>query len=101
MKSKEVMPFVKPPPMELDGGQVLVWAWSEKPFGYVPLGDGGSPIAIHGLAVIHYPGDKHVYRLSCDAQWESVMDSDADSVEEALQNLPAQYRLVKATWHAM
>jgi hypothetical protein len=80
------------PPALIDGARVLEWAWSETPFGEV--GD----IAIHGLALCQYDGSTQVYRFSCDAAWSCQQDALYDSVEEAKQALPAQYRRVEAEW---
>lgn len=87
------------PPTHLDGARVLAWAWSDLPFGHVASEGGTAPVAIHGLAVCRYGDEARVYRFSCDAQWESVQDEVYASVDEARQQLPAQYRAVAATWH--
>lgn len=87
------------PPSHIDGARVLAWAWSGLPFGHVANDAGTAPVAIHGLALCQYAGESAVYRFSCDAQWDSVQDARHASMEEARQQLPAQYRAVTATWH--
>ena len=90
------------PPSHIDGARVLAWAWSDLPFGHVAsdgIDTGASPIAIYGLALCQYAGETGVYRFSCDAQWDSVQDAPYASMDEARQQLPAQYRAVAATWH--
>lgn len=87
------------PPSHIDGARVLAWAWSEFPFGHVASDAAAAPIAIHGLALCQYAGESGVYRFSCDARWDSVQDERYASVEDARQQLPAQYRAVAATWH--
>lgn len=86
------------PPTEIDGAQVLEWAWSELPFGEVSDTEGGNAIPIHGLAVCQYEGDSEVYRFSCDLHWETVQDEMYESVEQAKAELPDQYRQVSAIW---
>ncbi len=91
------------PPSHIDGARVLAWAWSDLPFGHVACeaGDlGAAPIAIHGLAVCRYGDEARVYRFSCDAHWDSVQDAIHDSLDDAKEQLPAQYRAVAAAWHA-
>ena len=87
------------PPSHLDGARVLAWAWSDSPFGHVAADSGMGTVAIHGLALCRYAGDASVYRFSCDAQWESVQDAPYASLDDAREQLPAQYGAVAATWH--
>lgn len=87
------------PPTHLDGARVLAWAWSELPFGHVTDEHGAAPVAIHGLAVCRYGDEARVYRFSCDAHWASVQDEAYASVDEAREQLPAQYRSVAAVWN--
>lgn len=87
------------PPSHIDGARVLAWAWSDVPFGQVAADDGSATIAIHGLALCQYAGETNIYRFSCDAQWDSVQDEPYASMDEARQQLPAQYRAVAAAWH--
>ena len=88
---------MKPPP-ELDGARVLEWAWSEEMFGVVHFSNGEIAAIIHGLAICQYNNDPRVYRFSCDKRWKVFQDQIYDSVEEAKNHLPEQYRRVKATW---
>ena len=88
----------KPPPPIIDGATVVEWAWSgDLPFGEVPGSD--SPW-IHGLAIATYDG-KGFYRFSCDRHWEVQQDDVYESLEEAKQHLPQQYRNVDACWRRM
>jgi len=82
------------PPPELDGAEVLAWAWSgdDTPFGFV------GEVPIHGLAIVRYAGAATVYRLSCDRAWQTQQDADYATVEDAQRLLPAQYRRVPAVW---
>jgi hypothetical protein len=89
----------KPPPT-IDGATVLYWAWSgNTPFGRV--GDESDPeaTAIFGLAIARYEGDSRTYRFSCDRNWEVEQDGVCESVDEAINQLPVQYRRVTAKWH--
>jgi hypothetical protein len=87
------------PPNQIDGADVLCWAWSgAKPFGFVPVTGTTDAIPIYGLAVCRYPGSQKVYRFSCNFTWETEQDSEYDSVEEAISRLPGQYQQVEAHW---
>lgn len=81
------------PDKEIDGAKVLYWAWSDsKPFGY--FGD----TKIYGLAICQYENSNEVYLFSCDEFWETQGDQIYDSVEEAIEHLPDQYREIPANW---
>lgn len=82
------------PPDQIDGANVVEWAWSDSPFGEV----GG--IQIHGLAICRYADALEIYRFSCDAKWGPQQDQLYDSITEAKQELPIQYQNAKAVWHA-
>ncbi|MBS1795116.1 MAG: hypothetical protein JSS81_14755 [Acidobacteria bacterium] len=87
------------PPQEIDGAKVLFWAWSGPvPFGFV--GDEKDPLAakIFGLAICRYEGSEQVYRFSCDENWETQQDAFYDSAEQAIDELPDQYKNVRADW---
>ena len=87
------------PPDELDGANVIAWAWSgDKPFGFMPYTDSSDRIEIFGLAICKYENSDVVYRFSCDKDWDVQNDSPHDSVEQAQRQLPDQYKLVKAEW---
>jgi hypothetical protein len=88
---------MKPPP-QIDGADVLEWAWSEAPFGYVRFDSGSPAAAIHGLALCRYRGSEGVYRFSCNASWEVEQDACYPSLDAAKALLPEQYRLVAASW---
>lgn len=80
------------PPQQIDGADVLEWAWSDTPFGEV------SGTKVHGLAVCRYAGSSEIYRFSCDAQWNTEQDEVYGSVQEAIDELPHQYRNSEAIW---
>lgn len=91
------------PPQEIDGAKVLLWAWSGKtPFGIVKYEceekDGQIAAEIFGLAICQYEKSAKIYRFSCDKNWETEQDADYDSVKEAKEYLPDQYKNVKAEW---
>lgn len=93
------MPRQKTAPTTIDNATVLLWAWSEsQPFGFVSNEDGSEKEAIYGLAICQYEGSKEVYRFSCNKNWETVQDGLYDSVEEAIEWLPEQYKNVVAIW---
>ena len=79
----------------IDGATVVEWAWS----GDVPFGEvaGSESSWIYGLAIATYDG-KTFCRFACDRHWEVQQDELYDSVEEAKQQLPDQYRSVDACW---
>lgn len=86
------------PPSHIDGALVLEWAWSETPFGQVPVEDGGVAATIHGLALCQYPDSQTIYRFSCNANWEPEQDMDYLSVAEAKALLPEQYQHSPVHW---
>ncbi|MBQ4810284.1 hypothetical protein J8M20_03005 [Pseudoalteromonas luteoviolacea] len=51
---------------------------------------------IFGLALCQYDESGFIYRFTCDSGWETEQDADYGSVAEAKENLPEQYRDVKA-----
>jgi len=90
------------PPNELDGAKVIMWAWSgQKPFGLIPMvnsNSGPDSIEIFGLAICQYTDSDCIYRFSCDKNWEVQQDEVYDSIDEALSQLPDQYKLITAGW---
>lgn len=81
------------PPENIDGAKVLSWAWSgAAPFGFV----GSEPV--YGLAICQYPSTGTIYRFSCGGGWETLQDSDYETVEEAKENVPGQYLNAQVTW---
>ena len=83
------------PNEEIDGAKVLIWAWSGlNPFGFV--GD----VEIYGLAICQYENSDGIYRFSCGENWETQQDGLYDSIEQAKNQLPDQYRNVPANWIA-
>jgi len=86
------------PPARLDGALVICWAWSgEEPFGVIKSSNGSGDLQIFGLAICRYD-DGLIYRFSCDRNWEVEQDSDYETVEEAKDNLPSQYKNVPVKW---
>lgn len=90
---------MKLPPAELDGARVLEWAWSDDSFGVVQSSSGEVAAPIHGLAICQYDTDPNVYRFSCNNNWDVCQDQIYDSVQEAKDYLPEQYRRVPAQWN--
>lgn len=87
------------PPAFLDGARVIKWAWSgQEPFGYVGAEYDKEKEIIYGLAICRYEDDNKVYRFSCDSNWETVQDSFYDTIDQAIEHLPDQYKNVKANW---
>jgi hypothetical protein len=87
------------PPQDLDGAKVIMWAWSgHKPFGFVGNDDDSERDIIYGLAICSYGENEGIYRFSCDRNWEVVMDGYYDTIEQALGQLPDQYKNVEAIW---
>lgn len=84
----------------LDGARVITWAWSgDKPFGLLHHQDDEyEPIEIFGLAICQYDDSSAIYRFSCDKDWEVQQDDLYDSIEEAIAQLPDQYKSVIPTW---
>jgi len=87
------------PPQELDGAKVIKWAWSgHKPFGFVGNDDDPERDIIYGLAICSYGENEGIYRFSCDRNWEVIMDGYYDTIEQALDQLPDQYKNVEPDW---
>ena len=91
------------PPREIDGAKVLLWAWSgTTPFGIVKYKggekDGQIAAEIYGLAICQYEKSGEIYRFSCNKNWETEQDAPYDSIENAKEQLPNQYRNIKAEW---
>jgi len=87
------------PPPQIDGADVVLWAWSgPAPFFEMPSSDGGSSVPIHGLAVCRYPEGGAVYRFSCSRTWETENDSPYKSVEDAAGGESAQYDVRSVQW---
>ena len=88
------------PPDDLDGAKVIKWAWSgNKPFGLISIVDSDSEsIEIYGLAICQYSDSNGVYRCSCEKDWEVQQDGLYQSVEDAIGQLPDQYKLITAKW---
>ena len=86
---------MKIPPKYIDDGKVLKWAWyGKRPFGF----DGDTQI--FGLAICQYNDSATVYRFSCDKEWETIQDASYDNVEQAVGNLPEQYKNITAEWRS-
>ena len=80
------------PPSQIDGADVVLWAWSEPmPFFEMRLSDGGPALPIHGLAIYRYPGSGAICRFSCNSDWETENDSPWDTVEAAASGDSGQY----------
>lgn len=87
------------PPDDLDNAKVIKWAWSgERPFGIIGNVDDPDREDIFGLAICQYADSDHFYRFSCDKNWDVVNDALYDSIEEAINELPDQYKEVERFW---
>lgn len=87
------------PPNYLDGAKVIKWAWAKQnPFGYVANKDGKQREEIYGLAICQYEKNKSIYRFSCNKKWNTVQDEVYSTVEDAIKQLPEQYKNVKVNW---
>ena len=88
------------PPDFIDGARVIKWAWSgQEPFGYVGDENDTEREVIYGLAICQYDDSGNIYRFSCDSNWETVQDGLYDKIENAIRQLPDQYKNVIANWH--
>ena len=73
------------PSDELDGAEVILWAFDpRKPFFIMKYSDGTPNKPIHGFAICRYKGEKQYYRFSCDVLWNVENDQVYDSIEEAV-----------------
>ena len=88
------------PPHEIDGAEVVLWAWSApEPFFRMPCGEASIPI--HGLAICRYADSGSVYRFSCNSDWETRNDSPHPSVESATKGESGQYDIASVEWHRL
>lgn len=79
------------PPDELDGAEVLLWAYNPaSPFFMMRYADGTEYKPIHGLAICRYKGSEVFYKFSCDRNWNVEGDFDETSIEAAVQNAQKQ-----------
>ncbi len=51
-----------------------------------------------GLAVCRYPDDKGFYLFGCDSEWQCVMDTWHQTLEEAQHQAEFEYEGVTKTW---
>lgn len=87
------------PEKEIDGAKVLYWAWSgATPFGFVGAPNDPTASKIFGLAICQYEKTGRIYCFSCNKYWETEQDAPYNSVEQAIENLPDQYKNVPAEW---
>lgn len=90
------------PPAEIDGAEVLYWAWSEpEPIFVMPFAEREGGIAIHGLAICRYAKSGDVYKFSCDRNWETCNDSPWGSVEAAMRTESGNYDVRSIRWQSM
>lgn len=81
-----------PPPNQLDGANVLEWAWSASGFGIV------SGEAVHGLAICRYSSEDCFYRFACNSDWQVIQDQVYPSALAAKHELPDQYQAEDPVW---
>lgn len=73
------------PPDELDGAEVILWAFNPlAPFFIMRYSDGAAYKPIHGFAVCRYRGENQFYKFSCDREWNVENDMACDSLEKAV-----------------
>ncbi len=86
------------PPTQLDGAEVIQWAWSGYvPFGFVSIDD--EKEMIYGLAICSYKDGAGIYRFSCNRNWEVIQDGFYGTIEQAITQLPSQYTNVEVRWN--
>lgn len=86
------------PPSQLDGSQVLYWAWSgDKPFGNMNYTDGSVASEIYGFAICINAGT--ILRFSCDHDWQVQNDMDFPTIEEAMKAEYRQYQNQPTIWN--
>lgn len=87
-------------PEYIDGAKVIKWAWSgQYPFGFVGNEENTEQEQVFGLAICQYEKSHSVYRFSCDKDWETLQDAPYDSVDNAINCLPEQYKNQKIIWY--
>ncbi len=90
-----------PPPKQLDGADVLLWASLE---GATPTGrtahyrDGQLQEPAQALAICRYGQDAGWYLFYCDEAWYVRNDTYHDSVEAAKEQAEFEYDGVSALW---
>ena len=90
------------PPSQIDGADVVLWAWSDAgPFFEMPSSDGAPAVPIHGLAICRYAESGAVYRFSCNSVWDTENDSRHDSVKDAASAESAQYDVRSVQWRTL
>ncbi len=87
------------PPDYLDGAKVIRWAWSgQEPFGFINYENAKNKVEIYGFAICKYDNGEGNYRFSCDKNWEVVQDGLYDTIENAIKQIPAQYKNIEINW---
>lgn len=88
------------PPNQIDGADVLEWAWSgDTPFGVIMYAKSNDvAVEVYGIAICKYPDSDIIYRFSCDKDWETQQDSSYSSAAEAKEQLMKQYEGFPITW---
>ena len=90
------------PPEYIENAKVLLWAKSEeKPFGLIENPDGTVAAEVFGLAICQDKNDSKIYRMSCNKKWEPEQDSHYDSIEQAIESIPAQYKSQEISWKSL
>ncbi|HKZ67022.1 MAG TPA: hypothetical protein VJ111_11720 [Chitinophagaceae bacterium] len=87
------------PPNYLDGAKVIKWAWSgREPFGTIGNTNDDEKEEVFGLAVCKYDDSDNFYRFSCDKNCQVVNDALHNSIEDAIEFLPEQYKNAERNW---
>lgn len=83
------------PPDQLDGAEVLEWAWS----GVQPYGSlHSTEVGIHGFALCR-DDTGQLHRFSCDGMWGVQQDAPVGNLSSGRTDLPAQYKTAELEWH--
>ena len=81
------MTYIRLPPSQLDGADVLLWATSRTGlFHTIPHASAPTEVGVVSvpvMAICRYPGEARYYLFKCNWNWEVVFDWDAESVEDA------------------
>jgi hypothetical protein len=85
---------MKSPP-RIDNANVLFCAASETPF--TKIGDED----VHGLAIAKYDHSEVTYLFYCNLKWETISDSDFESVLEAKASHVNNFDVSKVRWFAI
>ena len=88
------------PPAQLDGADVLWWAWSgREPFGEL-CNASERERWVFGFAVCRYGGSYNYCRFSCNEKWQVVNDSMHADKAAAKAAIPSNYDAGRVAWQS-